>query len=98
MTVAYDYTGDISELTATELTALASALNKSRYDWSVEGKVLTISGECEADDYSENANDVGEDIKDLLWHGYEVDMDGTVETVEYEPDWDTMPGGWDFRD
>ena len=96
MTVRYECTADVSELTAEELNAATNALDKDRYDWYLDGDELTVQGECEVDDYSTNADDVAKEIDYILWSEANLDADIKTEEVEYEPDWDKMPGGVDY--
>ena len=96
MTVSYDCAADVSELTAEDLNALTNRLDKERYDWYYDGDTLTIQGECEVDDYGTNANDVAREIDYILWSEANLDADIKTEEVEYEPDWDKMPGGYDY--
>lgn len=95
MTVSYDCKADVSELTAEELNAVTNRLDKEGYEWDCTGEQLTVAGECEVDDYSTNADDVANEIDWILWSTANLDADIKTEEVEYEPDWDKMPGGYD---
>lgn len=96
MTVGYDCEvnlNDYEDLTQEDLEAVATALKN--YEWYHEGGKLVISGECEVDDYAYSAKDVADELKWLLWDAAEIDADVDAEEIEYEPDWDKMPGGYD---
>lgn len=76
MTVNYECEVVLSEyehLTQDDLEALDNALRY--YDCYLDGDKLTISGECEVDDYTTTAADVAADIKWLLWQSASVDAD-----------------------
>ena len=96
MTIIYDCTADVSELTVEELTAVTNALDKDRYEWYLDDKQLTINGEREIDPYYDTASDVAKEIDYILWSEGNLDVDIKTSEVEYEPDWDKMPGGYDY--
>lgn len=96
MTVSYDCKADVSDLTAEELNAATNQLDKDGYDWYLDDDELTVQGEREVDSYSTNANDVANEIDYILWSTANLDADIKTEEVEYEPDWDKMPGGVDY--
>ena len=96
MTVSYECTADVSELTAEELDTLTTRLSKEHYEWAYTGSTLEIGGECEVDSYSTSADDVASEIEWILWDAAEVDADAKAKQVEFEPDWDRMPGGVDY--
>lgn len=95
MTISYNCEADVSELTAEELNALTNKLDDERYDWTIEDGTLTLDGETEVDSYDTNADDVANDIDDILWSTANLDADIETKEVEHEPDWDKMPGGYD---
>ena len=96
MTVEYEITGSVEHLTAAEVDKLLSDLHGSQYDWTLDGTELEVSGSCEVDDYSTDAADVADEIKWWLRTAYDIDADGSATEVESEPDWDKMPGGYDY--
>ena len=96
MTVEYEITGSVEHLTAAEVDKLSSELSSSSHYWNIDGTELEISGECEVDDNYETADDVRDEITWWLWTSYDIDADGKAQQVEYEPDWDKMPGGYDY--
>lgn len=96
MTVSYDCKADVSDLTAEELNAATNQLDKDGYDWYLDGDELAVQGEREVDSYSTNADDVAREIDYILWSTANLDADIKTEEVEYEPDWDKMPGGVDY--
>lgn len=98
MTIAYKCEADVSELTAEELDELTDELNDSDYcdDWVINDSILTIDGETEVDSYDTDAVDVASDIDYILRSTANIDADIEAKTVEHEPDWDRMPGGYDY--
>lgn len=95
MTISYSCEADVSNVTIEDLTALAAKLDAEHYDWAIEDGTLTLDGETEVDSYDTNADDVARDINYILWSTANLDADIETKEVEYEPDWDAMPGGYD---
>ena len=99
MTVSYSCEVKMSEPSDFEhYDELTAALSKNGYDWDYdsETKSLIIEGETEVGDYDMNAGDVADEIANILWNTAEYDVDVETREVEYEPDWDSMPGGYDY--
>ena len=96
MTVSYSCEVYVGDIAAEELNALTNKLDAERYDWAIEGDTLTIDGETEVDSYDTNADDVASEIDYILWSTANIDADIEAKAVEYEPDWDAMPGGYDY--
>ena len=98
MTIAYKCEVKMSEPSDFEhYDELTAALSKNGYDWDYdpETKSLIIDGETEVDSYDTNADDVASDIDYILRSTANIDADIETKEVEYEPDWDAMPGGYD---
>lgn len=104
MTVEYECSFDLKDyvdedgvgVLDEELAATKAAIKKAGYNWYQEGDEITISGEIEVADYYGDADDVADEIKGILWNKGEIDADVDTREVEYEPDWDKMPGGYDY--
>lgn len=79
-----------------ELKATKAAIEKAGYEWYQDGDEITICGEIDVDEYSTTADDVASEIKWILWKTGEIDADVDAREVEYEPNWDSMPGGYDY--
>jgi len=81
-----------------ELVAKAKTeLEKDGYDVYDTDDGFEVSGEIDIDDYSTNADDVESEIKWTLWKVADIDADVDVDEVEPDdPDWDSMPGGYDY--
>lgn len=101
MNVGYNCTVELAEiegLTVDDMNRLIDALNKNHYDWAFNDDYteLYINGTCEVDDYAFNADDVRDELTWLLWTAADIDADVEAEEIEPdEPDWDSMPGGYD---
>lgn len=96
MTIEFSYEGDISHLDKSELKELRTELEKCtrRRNWDyldITRKHLSIGGTLGTEDDFEDY----EDIESVL-NDYDIDWQGGAEEVEYEPDWDKMPGGYDY--
>lgn len=97
MTINFEYSGDVSYLTAEERKALAKGLKActrpQNWDYfEISRKELTISGSYD------NKDGYRDDHKDIEWtlNKYDVNWTGGGEEYEFEPDWDKMPGGVDY--
>ena len=96
MTIEFSYEGDVSHLDKGEREQLRADLQKCtrarNWDYlDITRKQLSIGGS-----YDDENGDVDDymDIESVL-NDYDVDWSGGAEEVEYEPDWDSMPGGYD---
>lgn len=100
MTVSYSCEVNAGATDDFDYNLATASLDKYGYDWSYEsgedGGKLIIEGEIEVDAYDTSADDVADEIKNILWNTAGYDADVTVREVEYEPDWDRMPGGVDY--
>lgn len=72
-----------------------SELEHDGYDVYTDENGFEVSCEIEVDSYCESANTVKSDIAYTLRQA-DIDADVDTEEVEYEPDWDRMPGGHDY--
>ena len=101
MTVEYECTLNIAEykelgVTDDDFAKAKAAIEKAGYDWYQDDNEVQICGEVDVDDYDTNADDVASEIKWILWNEGEIDADVDTREIEYEPDWDSMPGGYDY--
>lgn len=99
MTIRYECIADLGEVNDFEYGVLTASLKKYGYEYEYEsdqdGGKLIIEGEIEVDDYTYSAADVASEIDYILWNAADLDADIRAKEVEYEPDWDSMPGGYD---
>lgn len=93
MTIEYEFSGDISDLSELQAAELEDKLYKSPYEFYFIGNRVDIVGECDVDSYDHDADDVSNDIIWLV--GDYVDLDGRACEINCEPDWDKMTGGYD---
>lgn len=101
MTVEYECALNIAEykelgITDDDFAKAKAAIKKAGYNWHQKGDEITINGEIDVDEYDTTADDVASEIKWILWETGEIDADVDADEVEYEPDWDKMPGGYDY--
>lgn len=100
MTVSYSCEVNAGALNDFDYNLVTGSLDRYGYEWSFasgeDGGKLIIEGEMEVDDYDMNAGDVADEIKNILWNTAEYDVDVETREVEHEPDWDAMPGGYDY--
>lgn len=72
-----------------------SGLEHDDYGVYTDETGFEVSGEVDIDPYDESAATVKSDIEYWLRQA-DIDADVDTEEVEYEPDWDRMPGGYDY--
>lgn len=99
MTIAYKCEVKMSEPSDFEhYDELTAALSKNGYDWDYdpETKSLIIDGETEVDSYDTDAVDVASEIDWIVESTTGIIVTTRAKTVEHEPDWDAMPGGYDY--
>ena len=97
MTIEFSYSGDISFLSKSDRKKLAKDLEEctkvSNWDYfEIERNRFSVGGSYDNED---GYRDDHKDIERVL-ASFDIDWKGGAEEVEYEPDWDKMPGGYDY--
>lgn len=89
VTISFDFSGDLSELTHKEIKALTAKLDKYGYGefWEIDGDTLTIDGSADFDDYDYNEDDVAEEIR-YVASLFDVDLDGraVIDDDDFHPE------------
>lgn len=95
MTVRYSCEVNLRGVKSKIRKALTTKLDAEHYDWWYDNSTLIIEGETEVDSYDTNAGDVASEIDWIVESTTGIIVTTRAEAVEYEPDWDAMPGGYD---
>ena len=101
MTIEFDYSGEINHLSGEEANSFVKDLDdalprigrRGDYDLFIdaEHKDFEVSGWYDDED---GYVDIKSDIE-WTFAKYDIDYKGRSEVAEHEPDWDSMPGGYD---
>jgi len=96
MTINFDYSGSTAHLSAEDvdelIKGLVACLPERRYEFfQVNHESVDVAGSYDDEDgYVDIANDI-----EWTLSNYDVDWKGGHEPEEFEPDWDSMPRGYD---